>query len=389
MLQEVQATLTWSIPNFRRQTNKLTSPVFGPAVCTWELSLYPEGHGATRDTHMGLFLDVVKTDQEKQLGDAHWSRAIKSFRLSVMRKDSRTPVVMKEREPDGLEGFGKGFSHPRSWGWAALLPLSRIAEAATSDGTVVVQAEVVWQQKAELVGLLESRTKDLPSSGNLLFSWRLADVKFVVLDSEHGGMHGKAGFGPSAPASTTPAARSTTMSPHASPHHSHHIPTTIPAHRAILASRSDYFSTMFSSGLRESFSLDSPHQPSIVEIRDFSPAAVRGMLEFLYTGRLSPETQPQTLPSRSELIRLADRYQLSALHKYVAAMILEKDLTLDVALDILELADVYSSASEDLKAACLGYVRENIAKLKHRESFREWVRTTERRDLMVELFALM
>ena len=111
------------------------------------------------------------------------------------------------------------------------------------------------------------------------------------------------------------------------------------------------------------------------------------MLEFLYTGRLS--TPPCDLSSRSELIRLSDRYQLPGLHNYVGAMILEKDLNLDVALEILELADVYCSTSVELKNACLGFVRENIGKLKGREGFREWVRGTERRDLLVELFALM
>ena len=141
MMQETLATLTWSIPNFRRQTTKITSPQFGPMSCLWELSLYPEGHGQTLNTHMGLFLDVVKTDAEKALGDT-WSRPLVFFRLSVLKKNTREPVARKEREPANQEGFGHKFSHPRSWGWASMLPLGRLNEALTTDGTLNIHAEV-------------------------------------------------------------------------------------------------------------------------------------------------------------------------------------------------------------------------------------------------------
>ncbi|KAJ3300009.1 Radial spoke head 14 [Borealophlyctis nickersoniae] len=357
---------------------------------------------------MGLFLDVVKSEADKALGDA-WSRPLVFFRLSVLKKNTRETVAHKEREPAGQEGFGNGFSHPRSWGWAAMLPLARLGEALTADGTLVVHAEVCWQNRAELVGLLNIAAKSCPSSGGLLFSERLSDVRFRVMERtpEESSMAGEpmddggdeiSGRSPSESSGAEDEDDSNSgeesLGRSAEPGRANGREegkmrtlsmgkmVSIPAHRAILASRSDYFSTMFSSGLREGQSQD-----SIVDIPDFSASAVRAMLEYLYTGRLA--TSPADRPSRAELIRLADRYQLSGLHNYIGAMMMEKDLSLDSAVDLLELADIYSSASGELKAACLGFVKENISKLKIREPFREWVRGTDRRDLLVELFALM
>ena len=55
----------------------------------------------------------------------------------------------------------------------------------------------------------------------------------------------------------------------------------IPAHRIILAARSTYFRTMFSSGMKEA------QEGNDIIVQDTSPAAFRAMLLYLYTDELA------------------------------------------------------------------------------------------------------
>ena len=55
----------------------------------------------------------------------------------------------------------------------------------------------------------------------------------------------------------------------------------IPAHRTILAARSTYFRTMFSSGMKEA------QEGNDIIVQDTSPAAFRAMLLYLYTDELA------------------------------------------------------------------------------------------------------
>ena len=55
----------------------------------------------------------------------------------------------------------------------------------------------------------------------------------------------------------------------------------IPAHRTILAARSTYFRTMFSSGMKEA------QDGNDIIVQDTSPAAFRAMLLYLYTDELA------------------------------------------------------------------------------------------------------
>ncbi|KAI8847544.1 hypothetical protein BC829DRAFT_238798 [Chytridium lagenaria] len=124
-----------------------------------------------------------------------------------------------------------------------------------------------------------------------------------------------------------------------------------------------------------------------IEIRDFSVEAIKIMLEFIYMGRLAKI--PETKEMRFELIRVADRYQIPGLHCYISGLIFETDLEVDTAVEILELADKYSSVGTELKMLCLSFIAENLTRLKHSKEFMGWVRSTEHRDLLVEVVQML
>ena len=94
--------------------------------------------------------------------------------------------------------------------------------------------------------------------------------------------------------------------------------------------RSPVFSRMFSSGMLES-------TQNVVKIDDFSDDIVKGMLDYIYTG------QTGSLPENaSELLRIADKYQLLGL-KEDCERVIEKNLTIENAAEILALAHIHSA----------------------------------------------
>ncbi|KAL2917421.1 hypothetical protein HK105_203086 [Polyrhizophydium stewartii] len=520
MLKELRASLVWVVPQYPRQTGKITSPVFGPPDCAWELSIFTEGSGATRNTHFALFLDVVLSESEAASA-GRWSRPIEHFNLKVLRRgSSREALVAKERTPRGAQGFGAGFAHPHSWGWNAMMPVARLPEALGPDDSLVISAEVVWLQSAELAGLLgvanshsalahahaiHAAHGPLPlaagaapraprgTEDDLLFSDWLADVEFVVRhrpppppsvsgsethQHQHQHQHQHLQFqqqqqrqqqdcsphdqqqpaDDDSAAATAPAAEPAavygapgaalvpppssgdlmSMSSSSSLSSSDSTPlapadavrdagpdgdsdaasdadadaaddyaVVIPAHRAILASRSEYFATMFRSGFAEGRNTttaqatrtagsrgspaakpraDAPAR-TVLHVTDFSPAEVRNMLELIYCGRLA--SPPTTFEARAALVRIADYYQLPQVHAYAGTLIMDVDMTLETCLDVLELAHTYSSVSLHLKTASLAFIRENFTKIKDTEYFQAWVRATDQRTLIGELFMLL
>ncbi|KAJ3108975.1 hypothetical protein HDU97_009708 [Phlyctochytrium planicorne] len=100
-----------------------------------------------------------------------------------MKKGSRDEyLVQKEREPANKDGFGAGTSHPKSWGWATMLPVGKLPEALTADGTFSVFAEVNWYQRQGAMARMMDRLTQVSdlSAQRLLFNETLSDVRFSV-----------------------------------------------------------------------------------------------------------------------------------------------------------------------------------------------------------------
>lgn len=102
-------------------------------------------------------------------------------------------------------------------------------------------------------------------------------------------------------------------------------------HKAILASRSEYFESMFSGRMAES-------SQSTIEWNDIPSKAFGLLLEFIYTGSLSDSS---SLVS-TELLILADRFLFDDL-KLACEAAISKTVSMSNAVDLLSMAHTYSA----------------------------------------------
>ncbi|PZC79589.1 protein maternal effect lethal 26-like [Helicoverpa zea] len=116
-------------------------------------------------------------------------------------------------------------------------------------------------------------------------------------------------------------------------------------HKVILAAHSEVFKAMLKGETAES-------QNSYVKLIDVSGEDLRYMLEYIYTGTVKDIENTNF----ASLLMLADRYNLKGLWE-LSEFALSEHLTLDNAIDILIVADMYDS--DFLKAEALKYIKEN------------------------------
>ncbi|KAL3524033.1 hypothetical protein ACH5RR_016867 [Cinchona calisaya] len=122
----------------------------------------------------------------------------------------------------------------------------------------------------------------------------------------------------------------------------------IPAHKAVLATRSKIFRNILDSD-----SCKAPPGDSIT-LPEMNHEELEAFLRFLYTGHLTTEEVEKHVYS---LMRVAHKYEISFLESFCKCQIL-KGLGLNNALDALEISDTCSK--HNMKAAVTGFIVENL-----------------------------
>lgn len=132
----------------------------------------------------------------------------------------------------------------------------------------------------------------------------------------------------------------------------------LPAHRVILAARSDYFRAMFyGGGFRES---------TQTEIRlDIPLTAFRTLLRYIYSGHLS--LARLSVEHVLDTFGLAHQYGFGALELAISAF-LRGVLSIDNVCTILDAASLYEL--KELSDVCLTFMDQNAVSLLQHETFR-------------------
>ncbi|XP_071725049.1 BTB/POZ domain-containing protein At3g56230 [Rutidosis leptorrhynchoides] len=124
----------------------------------------------------------------------------------------------------------------------------------------------------------------------------------------------------------------------------------IPAHRAILAARSEIFKNMLDSDSCKA----APANDSTITLPELNHEELISLLEFLYSGSLSTEKLENHVYS---LTLAADKYEIPYLEKFCERHMLAS-LNSSNALEVLEISDVCSNKT--LKEAALSFIVKSM-----------------------------
>ncbi|XP_042457139.1 BTB/POZ domain-containing protein At1g55760-like isoform X1 [Zingiber officinale] len=149
------------------------------------------------------------------------------------------------------------------------------------------------------------------------------------------------------------------------------IDRSIGAHRAVLATRSPVFRSMFSHDLKEK-------ELSIIDISDMSFAACQAFLNYIYGNFRSDEF----LVHRVALLRAADKYDISDL-KEVCEESLADDIDTGNVLERLQVAHLHHLPK--LKSSCLIYLVKFGKLYEITEDINVFMQNGDR-ELIVEVF---
>lgn len=146
---------------------------------------------------------------------------------------------------------------------------------------------------------------------------------------------------------------------------------SITAHRAILATRSPVFHSMFSHNLKEK-------ELSTIDISDMSIEACQALLNYIY-GNIQPE---EFLAHRIVLLRAADKYDIADLKEACHDSLLE-DIDTKNVLERLQNASLYRLPM--LKSSCMRFLFSFGKIFDIRDDFNAFLQYADR-ELVAEIF---
>jgi len=126
-------------------------------------------------------------------------------------------------------------------------------------------------------------------------------------------------------------------------------------HKAILASRSDYFASLFRAGMKDSTASQLP-------VHDFSAAAFQEVLRCVYTGRCSAPH----LDGAVELLSAAEYYSLPQLKKW-AEFYMSQFVDVETVSIIYEAAKAYDAPK--LKKIAFEFIIANYGTVSQADTF--------------------
>lgn len=146
-------------------------------------------------------------------------------------------------------------------------------------------------------------------------------------------------------------------------------PVPVPAHKAVLASRSPVFRAMLENEMEESLS-------GTIKICDVSYDALRTFVNYLYTAEACLDEQ-----MACDLLVLAEKYQVKHLKTYCEKFMISK---LNWESSLLSFGFAHQHNAKNLLDAAQSLIMDNMDKLSKREEYKELVEKDPR--LVVEIY---
>ncbi|KAJ4895980.1 BTB/POZ domain-containing protein [Raphanus sativus] len=133
----------------------------------------------------------------------------------------------------------------------------------------------------------------------------------------------------------------------------------VPAHRALLASKSEIFKNILDSD-------ECKTAPESITLQELNLEELQALLEFLYTGTLASDKLEKHVYA---LFVAADKYMIHYLQEFCEQHMLSS-LEISSVLDVLDVSDLGSSKT--LKEAALGFVVRNMDDIVFTDKYEEF-----------------